>query len=201
LIDLPPDIRALVGRYVPGLDFALQDLGPASPAELAAFPGPPLVRVTLSFMRAIADPAEDPLAALDALASTLRELLGQPGGSARLAVVLRYTVLARDELDVRAVADAFRRVAGPEAGEVVMSTAQKLIDQGVQQGRLEERRELLDMQLREKFGKLAPPVLARLAAATADELQTWARRVVTAKRIDDVFAPALRAGSGRRKKS
>lgn len=150
------------------------------------------MRVTLSFMRAIADPAEDPLAALDGLASALRELLAQPGGPARLAVVLRYTVLARPELDVRDVADAFRRVAGPEAGEVVMSTAQELIDQGVQQGRLEERRELLEMLLREKFGKLAQPVLARLAAATADELQAWAKRQITAKRIDDVFAPARR---------
>lgn len=149
-------------------------------------------------MRAIADPAEDPLAALDGLASTLKELLGQPGGSARLAVVLRYTVLARPELDVRTVADAFRRVAGSEAGEVVMSTAQELIDQGVQQGVQQGQRELLEMLLREKFGKLAQPVLARLSAATADELQTWAKRLVSAKRIDDVFTPAR---SGRRKKS
>lgn len=192
LIDLPPDIRALAGRYIPGLEFALQDLGPASSAELAAFPGPPLVRVTLSFMRAIADPAEDPLAALDGLASTLKELLGQPGGRARLAVVLRYTVLARPELDVRVVADEFRRVAGPEAGEVVMSTAQELIEQGVRQGRLEGRRELLEMLFREKFGEFPPPVVARLAAATPDELQTWAKRLVTAKRIVDVFAPARR---------
>jgi hypothetical protein len=181
LIDLPPELRDLVGRYVPGLDFALQDLGPASSAELAAFPGPPLVRVTLCFMRAVTDPAEDPLAALDVLAAALRELLGQPGGPARLAVVLRYTVLARPEFDVRDIADAFRRVAGPEAGEVVMSTAERLIDQGVQQGVQQGQRELLEMLLREKFGKLAQPVLARLAAATTDELKTWAKRLVSAR--------------------
>jgi len=178
----------------------LLDLGPASRAALAAFPGPPLVRITLSFMRVIADPNEDPLAALDRLGAALKDLLAEPGGRARLAVVLRDTVLARPELDVRAVADEFRRVAGPEAGEVVMSTAQELIDQGVKQGVQQGQRELLEMQLREKFGKLARTVVDRLGTASGDDLQTWAKRMLSAKRLDDVFASDRRTGSGRSRK-
>lgn len=195
LIDLPPDVLAIVGRHVPGLDVALQDLGPATKADLAAFPGPPLVRVTLCFMRAIADPADDPLAALDVLEGTIRELMAEPGGKARLAVVLRYTVLARPELDVRAVADEFLRVAGAEAGEVVMSTAQQLIETGREQ----ERRETLVMLLRERFGKLEAATLTRIESATADQLQTWTKRFATAKRLDDVFT-ARRSGSARSRK-
>lgn len=191
LIDLPADLLDSVGRHVPGLDVAIQDLGPATKAQLATFPGPPLVRITLCFMRAIADPHEDPLAALDVLEGELKALLAQPGGRERLIVVLRYTVLARPELDVRAVADEFRRVAGQEAGEVVMSTAQELIEQG----RVAERRELLELQLRAKFKKLDRSVVERLEAASAEDLQAWVLRVVDAKHVDDVFAPRKRRRS------
>ena len=114
-------------------------------------------------------------------------------GRERLIVVLRYPVLARPELDVRAVADEFRRVAGEEAGEVVMSTAQELIEQG----RVVERRELLEMQLREKFKKLDRSVRERLEAASAEDLHLWARQVVNAKHVEDVFAPRKRRAHGR----
>ena len=196
LIDLPREALDLVGRHLPGLDFALLDLGPASKAELAAFPGPPLVRVTLVFMRAIVDPRYDPLDALELLRSELRQLMVLPGGKARVKVVLRYTVRARPELDVRRVADEFRRVAGDEAGEVVMSTAHELIETG----RAQERRELLEAQLTEKFGKLAPAVLERLSAASAEQLKTWAIRFATVKRLEDVFADRRRPGSRRSRK-
>ncbi len=184
LMDLPPDVLAAVGPYVPALAMALQDLGPRSPAELAVFPGPPIVRVTLTFMRAVVDPRGDPLAALESLQETLRELLAQPGGRARLAVVLRYTVLARPELDVQSVVEEFRRVAGSEAGEVVMSTAQELI----KEGREQERREFVELLLTEKFGELTQEVRDRLDKASADELQHWGKRVLRAERIEDVFA-------------
>lgn len=203
LIDLPPVLRDLVGPHVPGLEFALQDLGPASRAELATFPGPPIVRITLTFMRAVVDPREDPLAALDLLEPALTELLSQPGGRDRLAVVLRYTVFARPEVDVSRVADEFQRVAGPEAGEVAKNTGltlfEKGVEQGVQQGVQQGQRELLELLLREKFGKLTRPVQDRLESATADELRTWAKQAITAKRVDDVFA-SRRRGASRRKK-
>lgn len=195
LIDLPPAALALVGRHMPALDFALLDLGPSSKAELAAFPGPPLVRVTLVFMRAIVDPRCDPLEALDLLQGELRELMVLPGGKARFKVVVRYTVRARPELDVRRVADEFRRVAGEEASEVVMSTAHELIETG----RVQERRELLEMQLTEKFGKLTPSTRERLEAASAEDLKTWIKQFAKAKRIEDVFARG-RSGSGRSRK-
>jgi len=183
LMDLPPDVLTAVGHYVPALDMALQDLGPASPSELAAFPGPPIVRVTLTFMRAVVDPRGDPLAALEFLQDPLKELLAQPGGRSRLSVVLRHTVLARPELDVKTVVEEFERVAGSEAGEVVMSTAQELI----KEGREDALRELLQFQLTEKFGELDQEVRGRLDEATADELQVWGKRVLKAERVEDVF--------------
>ncbi len=38
LIELPADLLDSVGRHVPGLDVAIQDLGPATKAQLATFP-------------------------------------------------------------------------------------------------------------------------------------------------------------------
>jgi len=79
--------------------------------------------------------------------------------------------------------DVFERVAGSEAGEVVMSTAQELI----KEGREDALRELLQFQLTEKFGELEQEVRGRLDEATADELQVWGKRVLKAERVEDVF--------------
>ncbi len=193
LIDLPDELRVAVGRFVPALEMALHDLGEVTPVSLADFPGPPIVKIALSFMRAMADAKANPLDHLERLQSALREVLGQPGGAGRLRMVLRYTVLSRKGVDPRDVVDAFRRVGGPEAGEVVMSTVQELIDQGT--------RNVVALQLRERFGELPSSVTDRLEAASAAQLESWAKRVLSAKSLEDVFSSGKRRrASGSRKK-
>lgn len=84
-----------------------------------------------------------------------------------------------------------------------MSTAQELIDQGVQEGALN----LLKALLKEKFrlATLPPDVEERLAEASPRQLQAWGTRVLGAKKLADVFGqtsrPQKRPGSGRKKVS
>ncbi|MBX3466406.1 MAG: hypothetical protein KF878_05845 [Planctomycetes bacterium] len=85
-----------------------------------------------------------------------------------------------------------------------MSTAQELIDQGVAKG-LESTRRLLRGQLEEKFGPLPADVQARLARASARQLEGWGRKVLRARKLADVFGQATprgtkRPGSGRGRK-
>lgn len=49
-------------------------------------------------------------------------------------------------------------------------------------------RAMLEGMLRARFGDLPSDVRERLAAADADALQRWGLRVLTATRIDEVFA-------------
>jgi hypothetical protein len=71
-----------------------------------------------------------------------------------------------------------------------MSTAQELIDQGLQQGVRQEREQTLARQLQVKFGQLSSDVTRRLAEATLEDLGRWTELILTAERLEDVFASA-----------
>lgn len=64
---------------------------------------------------------------------------------------------------------------------------QQGIQQGMRRGRVEGERALLERQLRRRFGRLAPEVAARLGQASADDLESWADKVLDAPTLDDVF--------------
>ncbi len=58
---------------------------------------------------------------------------------------------------------------------------------GVLQGRAEGQRALLTKQLRLKFGPLPTIVEDRLATADVRHLETWAARILTASRLDQIW--------------
>jgi hypothetical protein len=55
------------------------------------------------------------------------------------------------------------------------------------EGRAEGQRSLLAKLLRLKFGSLSANTEARLADATAEQLENWAGRVLVAPTLDDVW--------------
>ena len=77
------------------------------------------------------------------------------------------------------------------AHQMMTKIAAALTDCGHRDGRLQGRREgkvqLVVRQLTSKFGGLDGVKIGRLAAATSQELDLWADRLLTADRIEDVF--------------
>jgi len=73
---------------------------------------------------------------------------------------------------------------------------------GIEQGHHEEHqkrlaatRRLLVLYLQSRFSSLPTWVLPRIAAASCDEMEAWAARVLHAPSIDDVFdTPVLEPG-------
>ena len=187
LMDLSSGLREALGGHVPALDMALEDLGPVSPEDLARFPGPPIVRVTLTVMKAVVEADGDPLAAFEWLGEALRELVAQPGGWVRFQTVLRYILMARPEIHSEQVEARLLQAAGVESREVLMTTAQEWIEQGVEKGIKKGQRELLIRLLGQRFGRLSEKHLARLEQATPDELQEWGDQLLGAQRIEEVF--------------
>lgn len=59
---------------------------------------------------------------------------------------------------------------------------------GLLQGRAEGQRALLTKQLRLKFGPLPATVEDRLATADVRHLESWAARILTASRLDQIWA-------------
>ncbi len=193
LVPLPDALAPFVRPLLPGLDLSVLDLGAGGFEALAAWEARPVVKVTLAVMRGVVDPGVDVFDVLVAYTDDLALLLERPDGRKAFAVLIGYIVRRRRGLDVAALAAKVADLVGPKAGDVVMSTAQELIDQGVRQ----EREQTLLRQLRVKFGRLPDEVKQRLAKASLEDLGRWTEQILVAERLEDVFTTA-RGGRPRR---
>jgi hypothetical protein len=182
LVPLPAALAPLVRPFMPGLDVSILDLGDGGPEALRKWRARPIVKVTLAVMRAGPDPRLDILLVYRAFPDELALIVKTRAGREALASLAGYTLGQRSDLDVAALASTLTELAGPRAGDVVMSTAQELIDQGAS--------ELLTRLVQAKFGRLSGDVTRRIAEGTREELERWAEQVLTAERIDDVFTTA-----------
>jgi hypothetical protein len=79
-----------------------------------------------------------------------------------------------------------------------MSTAQELIDQGMKQGEAKGARETLTRQLVAKFGRLDTATTRRLADGSLSDLARWTEQILSARRVDDVFAQSKAPRRGKR---
>ena len=79
----------------------------------------------------------------------------------------------------------------PEEGRIVTGVFQRAhdagIERGIEQGRAEGERAVLERQLRRRFGRLPPEAAERLRRAPEAELETWADNVLDAGTLDEVF--------------
>jgi hypothetical protein len=80
---------------------------------------------------------------------------------------------------------------GPEAKEVVVTTAEQLRAEGKTEGRAEGLAEgearVLVRQLTRKFGAVPGAVRQRIDTASLEQLETWCDRVLDATTLDEVF--------------
>ena len=65
---------------------------------------------------------------------------------------------------------------------------QMILDDGIEQGRREEARELLERQLTRRFGPLSKTMRARLAKASLEKLREWNDAVSEAQSLKQVFS-------------
>ena len=139
-------------------------------------------------------------AKLENLAPLMLHVIGAPSGPAALSAVLRY-VLQVSEVEVAPLKTLVGRRLGKPGEEAVMSTAEKLEQQGIAKGKAEGRAEVLLKLLTLKFGPLPDGVAQRLQAASVDELDRWTERVLSAKSLAEVFAdkPAAKPKAKRKR--
>ncbi len=193
-LDADPATLDLLAPHLVGFRLTLLDLGARSPAVVAALPAPPMLRVAFGVMRTVVLPGLTPERVLEAfrveLAAGVRALVAEPGGRGRFAVVVRDALFRVQGLDRFALREVVAVSAGQPAAEVVMSTAEQLISEGIEKG-IERgcgvARSLSRRQLERAFGPLSPAHAERVAVGTLEELDAWGARAEVATRIEDVF--------------
>ncbi len=195
LVDLPAEIHPAMRRFLPSFEMLLDELGECSEEELRQRNAATLGRVALLLLRSARE-TEDLLGLVSSVADLLVELSDDQEG---LVMVLSYTLEVGD-LPVEELRDLLAAEVGPRAAEVVMTTAEKLIqqgieeglekglEQGVEQGRTEERRDLLLRLVESRFGEPSPSQIERIRSASAGELGQWIDRLLTAGSLDELLA-------------
>lgn len=189
LVDLPAPLHPAVARWLPSLTLLLDDLGALDDAALEAPEAAALTALGLLALKH--GPRPDLERRLLRCHRHLRHAASTPAGRSALEALFEYLLRVNDTVERTRLAREIRRVAGPEAQEVAMTAAQRLIAEGREEGREEGRAEgqrlTLERLLRLKFGPLPDDAERRLATADAAALARYTERVLTADTLAAVF--------------
>ena len=79
----------------------------------------------------------------------------------------------------------------PEESSTMAGVIERARDEGMQQGRVEGERAVLQRLLRRRFGLLSPGIAERLSQASPSDLEIWAENVLDAQTLEDVFDSSL----------
>lgn len=184
LIDVDEAFAASSPELVPDLHYLLEDLMQLDVSGLRARSLPAFATVALWALRTASDRGFATTAAeLADLFDALREAPDAP--RALWAIFSYLSTISGAEEDLVGV------VAGQLSAPVredVMDLVENFAEQKREEGRAQGRRALLLKQLTLKFGPPSPAVEARVGAASSEEVERWAERILAAGSLDEVFS-------------
>lgn len=197
LIDLPPALLSHAAPYVPDFELALLDLSREEDASLHARLSTDLSRLVALLLKHAAY-RPNFLELLEQWVELMQRVLRAPGGLAGLSAALSY-ILEVTDVAPEQLRDVLESGVGEQSSEALMSTAQRLRDEGRAQGRLEGkaegrlegkaegRAETLLKLLSLRFGQLPEQVVTRAQHASLEELDELTERVLTVASLDDLW--------------
>jgi hypothetical protein len=199
LFDVPEAVRSALAPHLVQFTYLLDNLSDIPDEQLRARAMTALGRLAeVCFKHAQNRP--DLLERLSRWADVLFEVINAPNGLEALELIMRYILRVNDYVEPADVRAFMERVAGPDAKETVMTAwdrleerseergIQKGIQKGVQLGVLQGERALLLRQLRKRFGnQVDADAERRLASASAEQIATWAERVLSAPTLADTL--------------
>lgn len=184
LLDIDPETRDALGDLLPRFRFVLDDLTIAPVSALCERALTPAARVLLVLLKIAAGNRSLAIEMLP-LVQDLQMIVSAPGGIEVLEWVVTY-ILSVGETSDTELGPVFNRL-GPDAKEVIMSTAERLRAEGEARGEVRGRAETVLELLALKFGSLPEDVAAVVRAGSAEQLRGWAARMLEAASLDEVF--------------
>jgi Putative transposase, YhgA-like len=180
LFEIPDAVRAALAPHLVRFSYLLDDLSEIPDEVLRGRAMTALGRlVTVCFKHARTH--TDLLEILSRCADIVRDVASAPHGIEALAQVMRYILLVNDHVEPEALQAFLDRVAGPDAKDTIMTAGERLIQQG--------ERSLLLRLLQQRFGsQVNSATEQRLATATAEQIGTWADRVLSAASLTELLA-------------
>ncbi len=185
LFDLTPAAYANLRDHLPRMRYILDDINAIDVPTLLRRPLSPTARITLLSIKARPG-APDTLRALQSLSSDFARILAAPGGKEAFDSFVTYYMVA-SKLSAEDL-DRLGDRLGPDAKEVIVTTAEKFEARGEARGEVRGHAKMLLGQLTDVFGPLEPWAEQTVHAADIDQLAVWGLRVRTATSVAEVLA-------------
>ena len=185
LFALNDEVRSTLGEYLPALRLVLDDLSTQADDELRSRAMSAVPKLALWALKN-ARHAPDLVALLHDWVEVVRQVATAPNGVRALAMILRY-ILDHSDTDPTVLRSFLVNTAGEQAREAFMTGAEKLRQEGREQGRDEALRDMLFELLSQRFGDLPEQTRQRIEQADPDDVKRWTRRVIPAATLGDVF--------------
>ena len=197
LYDAPAEVVEDLLAFLPDFGFILDDLAPQSDDELRARALSALPRLVLWSFKNIRY-GRDAIPALRKAIDLVAAAVLAPNGVAATSVIMQYILEVTRGLEEHIHAFFVESARLPEAGDAVMTAAERLRREGQKEGHKEGSkegskntgREYLIAMLQGRFGALPEPILAVIQAAEKTQLDRWFQRGIMARSLDDVFGDA-----------
>lgn len=187
LLGLDATLEALLGDRLLSLVLTIDDLAHVTPEQIAARRGSAQVRLVLAMLRD-ASTAASVGELLSRWAELVIAALAEDPDLDAVVLVLRYISQVRNE-PLDELIEAARHI-GHEAEEAAMTLYERLIAEGEAKGEAKGKAEgmakVVLRQLAERFGPVAPELIARVRTASVEELDAMAGRMLTAPSAADV---------------
>jgi hypothetical protein len=179
-----PELR----RFIPRLEFILDDLSSASDEALKARALAESEKIVPLVFWALRDAraAERIMASFRAWLHVLAEVGASESGRDALMAVISYLMRAQAELS-REQLEIILAEATPVVRETYMTLSDQLEQQGMKKGMQQGMRQALMNLIRLKFGTVSDEASQRITAASAPELDVWIARVLTAENESELF--------------
>lgn len=188
LLDVPEDVWPALQEYSIQFTYIVDDLSVIPEKELRdrAMMTALGKLIQVGFQQG---PIEDVPVLLLRWADELRSVVGSQLGLRAVSLLMSYILKVNEYVTSSELEAALERALGDNAKDIMMTAGDKLIEQGVQQGARQRERTLLLLQLRARFGnEVGADTEQRLAAASTQQIEAWAVRLLTAKSLTELFA-------------
>ena len=189
LFDVDEELFKVIAPYVPRFQFILDDVSMASDEELRARAMSALGRLVLLCFRHARSP-EELIRRLGGWVDLMREVRRAPNGLAALRAIYRYMFMVTGRSRHEKLVEQLGQALGKKgkAAMMTMDDYDRAMDDLLRKEWAKDgRREILLVQLRTRFGELPEAAVARVNEAETEQLELWAKQVLSAPTLAETL--------------
>ncbi|PNR94328.1 hypothetical protein X924_06675 [Petrotoga sp. 9PWA.NaAc.5.4] len=150
LIEGVKDIPEGMKRYIPSYEYEIYDFSPKSKAKIA---GEAYTRLVIEVMRSAFEKDKERFyKAFKLMVELTNKMQDKEKADEVFEICLKYLLDTKDDIEIEEM-EKVAKEESVERGELIMSIAEKLREEGIEKGKLEERKELVLEILNQRFGK------------------------------------------------